>query len=461
MQLHTLTVQQLSQLLERKEVSSLELTKAYLDRIIQLDGDTGAFVAVAKESALTHAQAVDEKRSRGEELSSLAGIPMAVGDNICTEGIKTTCGSKILHNFIPPYDAAVCKRLKKADAVLLGKCNLQEFSMGSSTEAGRGSAAAVATGEAVFAIGSDTGGCIRQPALLCGVVGLKPTYGYVPRSGLISYASSLDQIGPFTRDITDLALVLNAITGHEVEDSSSAHVEVSDFRKSLVDDVKGMRIGLPKEYLEIGTEPRVMAKIREVLRMLEEAGAICEEVDMPHTEYAAPAHYIISSAEASSNLARYDGVRYGLRVDAEDLLNMFNKTRGQGFGQEVKRRIMQGTYFLSTANYQDYYVKALKVRTLVKQDFDKAFAKYDCLLTPIRPAAAFKTGEQADDPIAMYQNDVFTIPANLAGVPAMSMPLGMAEGQPIGLQLMARHFAEGTLLRLGYTLEQLIYRGSR
>lgn len=473
MHLHTLSVRRLGELLERKEVGSEEVTRACLERISQVEDKIKAFITIIKEEALAQARAVDDQRVRGEELSPLAGIPVAIADNICTEGVRTTCASKMLENFIPPYNAAVVERLKKAGSVLVGKCNLDEFAMGSSTGnscffstrnpfdpeavpggSSGGAAAAVAAGEAAFALGSDTGGSIRQPAAFCGVIGLKPTYGYVSRFGLISYASSLDQIGPFTRDVTDLALILNIICGRDDRDSTSVSVDVPDFRKSLVNDVKGLRIGLPGEYFGTGLAPQVAAKLQEAVRKLEELGAVCEEVSMPHTEYALPAHYIISSAEASSNLARYDGVRYGLRVDAEDVLSMFKKTRGQGFGAEVKRRIMLGTYALSTGNFNDYYVKALKFRTLVKQDFARAFEKFDCLLTPASPATAFKTGEEREEPLAGYQSHVFTIPASLAGLPAMSLPFGLVEGLPVGLQLIARHFDESTLLRAGYALEQ-------
>ena len=473
MQLNTLSVHKLSELMEKKEISSLELTKTYLERISQVDDGIRAFVTVTKEEALAQAEAIDQKRARGEELSPLAGIPMAVKDNICTAGIKTTCASKILFNYIPPLDATVVERLKRADTILLGKTNMDEFAMGSSTEnsgffitknpfdyeavpggSSGGSAAAVAAAEAAFALGSDTGGAIRQPAAFCGVIGLKPTYGFVSRTGLISYASSLDQIGPLTQNMTDLALIMNTICGHDVKDSTSASVAVPNFKKSLVNDVKGLRIGLPKEYFGAGIAPQVAAKIQEAIRKLEELGAICEEVDMPHTEDALTAHYIISCAEASSNLARYDGVRHGLRVEAEDVQSMFQKTRSQGFGTEVQRRIMLGTHVLSTANYDKYYTEALKVRTLNKQDFDRAFEKYDCLLTPTSPTTAFKLGAKADDPLAMYLSDACTIPVNLAGVPAMSLPYGMVDGMPVGLQLIARHFDERTLLRVGYTLEQ-------
>lgn len=473
MQLNTLSVHRLSELMGKKEVSSEELTRFYLEHIGRVEDEIKAFVTLTKEEALARARAVDEKRAKGEELSPLAGIPMAAVDNICTRGVKTTCASQILYNFIPPYDATVAERLKGAGAILVGKCNMDEFAMGSSTEnsgyfatrnpfdfeavpggSGGGAAAAVAAGEAAFALGTDAGGGIRQPAAFCGVLGFKPTYGYVSRFGLISHVSSLGQIGVFTRDMTDLALILKEICGHDVKDATSASVDVPDFNKNLVKDVKGLRIGLPREFFGTDMSPPVAAKVREAIGKLEELGAVCEEVAMPHTAYAPAAHYIISSAEASSNLARFDGVRYGLRVEAEDVLSMFKKTRSQGFGEEVKRRIMLGTFALSTGNYEAYYVKALKVRTLVKQDFDRAFEKFDCLLTPTSPATPFKIGEKAGDPMAMYLSKVYTIPANLVGVPAMSLPFGLVEGLPVGLQLMARHFDEGTLLRVGYTLEQ-------
>ncbi|AQS59493.1 Asp-tRNA(Asn)/Glu-tRNA(Gln) amidotransferase subunit GatA [Desulforamulus ferrireducens] len=473
MQLNRLSVHQLSELLKKNEISSEEITKDYLQHIDQVEDDIKAFVTVTGEDALAQARSVDEKRSRGEELSPLAGIPMAITDNICTKGIKTTCASQILYNFVPPYDATVTERLKGAGAVLLGKCNMDEFAMGSSTEnsgffntrnpfdlarvpggASGGAAAAVAAGEAAFTLGTDTDGAIRQPASFCGVIGLKPTYGYVSKTGLISHASSLDQIGPITRDITDLALVLNVICGYDSKDSTSVSVDVPDFKKNLVCDVKGLKIGLPKEYFETNLSPEVAAKIQEAVRKLEELGAVCEEVSLPHTEYAPAAHYIISSAEASSNLARYDGVRHGLRVEEEDVLSMFKKTRSQGFGDEVKRRIMLGTFVLSTANYEAYYVKALKVRNLVRQDFDQVFKKYDLLLTPTSPSTAFPLAEKVNTPLAMYQSHIYNIPVNLAGLPAMSLPFGMVQGLSVGLQLIARPFDEGTLLRVGYTLEQ-------
>lgn len=473
MSLTNLTAHELSGLLKKKEISSVELTRAYLERISVLDGKIRAFMTVAAEQAVSQAQQTDDKRRRGEELSPLAGIPAALKDNICTKGIKTTCGSRILYNFIPPYSATVCEKLDAAGTVLIGKCNMDEFAMGSSTEnsgfhptrnphdlkavpggSSGGSAAAVAAEETVFALGSDTGGSIRQPAAFCGVVGLKPTYGAVSRYGLVAYASSLDQIGPLTRDITDCALVLNAIAGYDHRDSTSAPVDVPDYTKFLINDVKGMKIGLPKEYTGQGVDPAVSSFLRQAADKLAELGAVCEEVSLPHTEYALPAYYIIAPAEASSNLARYDGVQYGLRVEGDDIISMYSKTRSQGFGEEVKRRIMLGTYALSTGYYDAYYLKALKVRTLVKRDFDQAFEKYDCLLTPTAPSAAFDFGEKSSDPLAMYLSDVCTIPVNLAGLPALSIPFGLVGRRPVGLQLIGRPFAEGTLLRLGYALEQ-------
>lgn len=467
------TAHELSELLAQKEISSEELVKEQFRRIDAVEEKVQAFLTVTRDEALKQARKVDEKRKRGEQLSPLAGIPMALKDNMCTKGVKTTCASQMLHNFIPPYNATVVEKLQEAEAVVLGKCNMDEFAMGSSTENSRfqvtrnpfdldavpggssgGSAAAVAAREAVFALGSDTGGSIRQPAAFCGVIGLKPTYGAVSRFGLVAFASSLDQIGPFTRDITDCALVMNAICGYDPKDSTSASVEVPDYTKALVNDVRGLKIGLPKEYLREGIDPAISDYLHQAAAKLEELGAVCEEVSLPHTEYALPTYYILAPAEASSNLARYDGVRYGLRVEGEDLISMFKRTRSEGFGEEVKRRIMLGTYALSSGYYDAYYLKALKVRTLIKQDFDQAFTQYDCLLTPTSPSVAFKFGEKTDDPLTMYLSDVFTIPVNLAGVPALSLPFGMSQGRPVGLQLIGKAFGEDTLLRVGYTLEQ-------
>ncbi|MFZ5944330.1 MAG: Asp-tRNA(Asn)/Glu-tRNA(Gln) amidotransferase subunit GatA [Bacillota bacterium] len=473
MELFSLTIHELQDLLYRKEVSSEEITRQTIQRIDAVEEKVKAFMTLTKEEAIKGAREIDKKISAGVQLGPLAGIPMALKDNMCTEGIKTTCSSKILYNFTPPYNSTVYEKLLGAGSILLGKTNMDEFAMGSSTEnsgffstrnpwdlnsvpggSSGGSAAAVAADEAVFTLGSDTGGSIRQPASYCGVVGLKPTYGAVSRYGLIAYASSLDQIGPFTKDITDCALVLNAIAGHDPFDSTSANVDYPDYTGFLVDDIKGMRIGIPKEYFGEGIDSDVEAKIKEAVNKLEELGAIVEECSLPHTEYAMPAYYIIAPAECSSNLARYDGVRYGLRAeDAQDVISMFSKTRKQGFGEEVKRRIMLGTYALSSGYYDAYYLKALKVRNLIKQDFDRAFEKFDCLLTPTAPSTAFEFGAKSD-PLAMYKQDVCTIPINLAGIPALSIPFGVSKGKPVGLQLIGKAFGEGTLLKVGYTLEQ-------
>lgn len=468
-----LTAHELRDLLRSRQVSAEELAGSVFDQIERVDGVIRAFMTVTKEKALDTARLVDKKIKNGEEIAPLAGIPVAIKDNMCTRGVRTTCSSKILDNFVPPYDATIVERLKAVDAVIIGKTNLDEFAMGSSTEnsgffathnpwnpdtvpggSSGGSAASVAADEAVCSLGSDTGGSIRQPAAFCGVVGLKPTYGYVSRYGLIAFASSLDQIGPFTKDVTDCALMLNVLAGHDPKDSTSAEVEAPDFTSFLVNDVKGMKIGIPKEYFNEGIEPEVAAVIRQAIMKFEELGAVCEEMSLPHTEYALPTYYIIAPAEASSNLARYDGVRYGFRADASDMVTMFMKTRSEGFGPEVKRRIMLGTYALSSGYYDAYYLKALKVRTLIRQDFEQAFAKYDVLLSPTTPTPAFRFGDKADNPLSMYMSDICTIPANLAGIPGMSMPCGFVNGLPVGLQLMGRPFDEGKMLRVAYTFEQ-------
>ena len=474
MQLFLRTAHELHDLLINKEISAEELNKAVYDRIEAVDDKIGAFITRTREIALKQARAVDLQISSGENISPLAGIPIAIKDNICTDGILTTAGSKILSNFIPPYSATVVKRFDAAGTVMVGKTNMDEFAMGSSTEnsaflvtrnpweTGRvpggssgGSAAAVAAGEAVCALGSDTGGSIRQPASFCGVVGIKPTYGAVSRYGLIAYASSLDQIGSFTRDVTDCALMLNVMCGHDPLDSTSAKYQAQDYTGFLQNDVRGMKLGVPEEYMAEGIDPAVRGLIIKAMEKLESLGAVVEYTTLPHTEYALPTYYMIAPAEASSNLARYDGVRYGIRAEeAEDIIDMFMKTRSKGFGNEVKRRIMLGTYALSAGYYDAYYLKALKVRTLIKEDFDRAFEKYDLLLSPVSPTTAFNIGEKVDDPLQMYLSDVCTISVNLAGIPGMSIPCGFAGGMPVGLQLMGRHFDEGTLLRVAYAFEQ-------
>ncbi len=467
-----LTVSEALAKLQKKEVSSRELTEAALSRIADVEQEVKAFVTVTKEEALTAASILDDRRLKGETLGLLAGIPMALKDNMCTKGVRTTCSSKILHNFVPPYDATVAELLKSAGTVLLGKTNLDEFAMGSSTEnsayfttrnpwdtrcvpggSSGGSAAAVAADEAFFSLGSDTGGSIRQPAAFCGVVGMKPTYGRVSRYGLIAFASSLDQIGPFTKDVRDCALVLNAIAAHDSCDSTSANVEAPDYTSFLDGNVKGMKIGVPREYFAEGIEGEVKDAVRKALDVLVSLGAEAEEISLPHTDYGIPVYYLIAPAEASSNLARYDGVQYGFRAEADNLLDMYKKTRSQGFGAEVKRRIMLGTYALSSGYYDAYYLKALKVRTLIKKDFDRAFEKYDVILTPTAPTVAFQAGT-VENPLTMYLNDICTIPANLAGLPALSIPCGFAGKLPIGLQLIGKHFDEGSILRVAYVYEQ-------
>ncbi len=474
MTLHKLTAHEAHELLIKKEVSSVELTQAVLDRIDAVEGRVKAFVSVTGDEALAKAKEVDARIKAGEAVGPLAGVPMVLKDNMCTKGIKTTCSSKILHNFVPPYNATVVEKLAAAGAVVVGKANLDEFAMGSSTEnsgffatrnpwnteavpggSSGGSAASVAAGEAIYSLGSDTGGSIRQPASFCGVVGLKPTYGYVSRYGLIAFASSLDQIGPFTKDVRDSAQVMNVIAGHDPKDSTSAPVEVPDFTKFLTGDIKGLKIGIPKEYFVDGMEPGVEAALKGAIAKLQELGAVVEECSLPHTEYALPVYYLIAPAEASSNLARYDGVRYGYRhEEAEDIISMYKKTRSEGFGAEVKRRIMLGTYALSSGYYDAYYLKALKVRTLIKEDFDKAFEKFDVLLSPTAPSTAFRFGEKADNPIQMYLSDIFTMSVNLAGIPGISIPCGFSNGMPVGLQLMGKAFDEGTLFRVAHAFEQ-------
>ena len=473
MELYYLTAHELSDLLNRKEISSEEATAAIIDRIEAVDGRVQAYLTRTAEQALEEARAVDAARARGETLGPLAGVPMALKDNLCTEGVRTTCSSRMLADWVPPYDATVVRRLKEAGAVMLGKLNMDEFAMGSSTEnssffptrnpwdlervpggSSGGAVAAVAAGEAYYSLGSDTGGSIRQPASFCGVVGMKPTYGRVSRYGLVAFASSLDQIGPITRDVTDCALILGAIAGHDPLDSTSADLPVPDYRSALKPEVKGLKIGVPREYFGAGMEPEVAAIVRRAIAKLEELGAVCEETSLPHTEYALPAYYLVAPAEASSNLARYDGVSYGLRVPGKDITEMYMNTRSQGFGPEVKRRIMLGTYALSSGYYDAYYLKALKVRTLIRRDFEAAFEKYDLLATPTSPTVAFRLGEKAGDPLAMYLSDLCTIPINMAGLPALSLPCGFSQGLPVGLQLIGRPFAEATLLQAAYAFEQ-------
>lgn len=467
------TIHELHELLIAKEVSAVELAKGHLDRIQKVDDAIKAYITVTSAHALASAEAVDAKIARGGKISPLAGIPMAMKDNLCTDGIPTTCASKMLEDFRPQYDAAVVEKLQAAGSVMLGKVNMDEFAMGSTTEnsaffatknpwnfdcvpggSSGGSAAAVAADMAVYALGSDTGGSIRQPAAFCGIVGLKPTYGAVSRYGLVAFASSLDQIGPLAKDVTDTALIMNAIAGYDDRDSTSAPITYPDYTASLDGNVKGMKIGIPEEYLGEGIDPEVEAQVRAAASKLEELGAVVELCSLPHTRYAMPAYYLIAPAEASSNLGRYDGVRYGLRMPSKDMIGMFQETRKEGFGDEVKRRIMLGTYALSSGYYDAYYLKALKVRNLIKQDFDKAFAQFDCLIAPTAPTTALVKG-QNQDPLALYKGDVCTIPSNLAGIPALSLPYGMDSRQmPVGVQLFGKAFGEPVLLKVAYALEQ-------
>ncbi|QTL99031.1 Asp-tRNA(Asn)/Glu-tRNA(Gln) amidotransferase subunit GatA [Iocasia frigidifontis] len=468
MELYDLTIHELKERLVDQEISVTEVLNTFYERIDQVDDSVRAYVSLTRDEAYQRA---------GEDLTgSLAGIPLAIKDNMSTEGIKTTCSSNILNNYRPPYDATVVKKLKEAGAIMLGKANMDEFAMGSSTEnsgffkthnpwnldhapggSSGGSAAAVAAGEAAGALGSDTGGSIRQPAAYCGVVGLKPTYGNVSRYGLVAFASSLDQIGPITKDVKDSAILLNAITGHDPMDSTSVKIDKPDYTEFIKEDVKGLKIGLPEEYFSLEINSEVKESVLTAVKKMEEAGAIVEEVSLPSAEYALAAYYIIAPAEASSNLARYDGVRYGFRSEqASNVSEMFTTTRNQGFGDEVKRRIMLGTYVLSSGYYDAYYLKAQKVRTLIKEDFDKLFKEYDLLISPTTPTTAFKLGEMSD-PLEMYQMDIFTVPINIAGIPAISLPSGFdSAGLPIGLQIMGPHFGEGKILQAAYTLEQLL-----
>ncbi len=468
------TAHRLSNMLGEGEISSEEIVQLYFRRIEELEERIGAYISLEKTKALEKAREIDKLRKNGEDLSSFAGIPMAVKDNICTENVRTTCGSEMLGDFVPGYSADVYERLKQAGCVLMGKSNMDEFGMGSSAEnsafkvtrnpwdlqrtpggSSGGSAAAVAAGMAAFAIASDTGGSIRQPAALCGVTGIKPTYGRVSRYGLVALASSLEQIGTITRDVRDGAGLLNIICGHDRRDSTSMQAGVPDFEANLGQDIKGMKIGIPTEWFQGDMDEGVRKRVKEGIKTFEGLGAVCDEVSLPHTGYAVAAYYIISAAEASSNLARYDGIRCGRRAkDYSDLDDMYIKTRSQGFGMEVKRRILLGTYALSSENYDTYYKRSLQVRTLIKEDFDKVFKDYDIIAGPTLPMTAFPLGEKGEDPLMMYKTDLYTVSANLAGLPALSMPCGFSKGLPVGLQLIGKPFMEETLLRAAYAYEQ-------
>ena len=464
----------LHDMLREKKISAVELTKAVLARMEQVEPKVAAYLTLTPEMALEQAQAVDKKIAAGEAIAFLEGIPGAVKDNICTQGVKTTCASKILEDFVPPYDATVVEKLRAVGAPLIGKVNLDEFAMGGSTEnsayhptrnpwdldcvpggSSGGSAAAVAAGEAIWALGSDTGGSIRQPASFCGVVGLKPTYGRVSRYGLVAYASSLDQIGPVTRDVTDSAHLLNVVAGHDPMDSTSSPAAVPDYTKALREDVKGMKIGVPREYFASGLDPEVEKAVRAAIDSFQTMGATVVDISLPHTEYAISAYYLIAPAEAATNLERYDGISYGARVDGADVAELMTNTRSEKFGREVKRRIMIGNYALSAGYYDAYYLKALKVRTLIQEDYTAAFQKVDVIMTPTAPTPAYKIGAMIDDPLKMYLQDVCTVPLNLAGLPGISVPCGYHRSHlPIGLQIIGKPLDEETVLRAAYTYEQ-------
>ncbi len=473
-ELYELTITEAADMLRRREISSVELTQAHLDRIREVEPKVKAFTLVTDDIALQQAEEADRRFRSGATVALLTGIPLAIKDVICTKGVTTTCGSRMLENFKPPYDAAVMERLNAAGAVMLGKTNMDEFAMGSSTEhsaffpthnpwdlertpggSSGGSAAAVAAGMAMGAYGSDTGGSIRQPASFCNVVGLKPTYGRVSRFGLVAFASSLDQIGPFARSARDAAILMQAIAGPDDRDSTCSPEPVPDYSAKLNESIKGMRIGIPEEYWVEGTHPGVIKNVREDIERLRELGAIVEPVSLPHSKYGVAAYYIIAPAEASANLARYDGVKYGYSYrDTDDMWEALEKTRQFGFGQEVKRRIMLGTYALSSGYYDAYYKQAEKVRSLITQDFVRAFERFDVLASPTAPSAAFKIGE-ISDPYQMYLQDVFTIPANLAGICGVSIPGGFSDGLPVGFQLLGNFFAEDTILRIANAFEQV------
>jgi aspartyl-tRNA(Asn)/glutamyl-tRNA(Gln) amidotransferase subunit A len=473
--LYQLTIHQACDRLAVGEISAVELTEAVLERILAVDNDVKAYLALTPEEALAQARAADERRAAGAD-APLLGIPLAIKDVVCTEGIPTTCGSRILEDFVPPYDGTAVARLKAAGAIILGKTNMDEFAMGSSTEnsafftthnpwdlnrvpggSSGGSAAAVAADECLGALGTDTGGSVRQPASLCGVVGLKPTYGRVSRYGLIAFASSLDQIGVLTKDVTDAALLLEVIAGYDPRDSTSMDVPVPVYANGLQDGngLEGVCIGVPKEYFVAGMQADVEAAVRTAVDALSGLGAEVQEVSLPHTDYALPVYYLVAPAEASANLARYDGVRYTMRMDADGPNEMYKATRGKGFGSEVKRRIMLGTYALSAGYYDAYYLKAQKVRTLIKSDFDAAFEQVDVIVSPVAPTTAFRIGEKTDDPLQMYLSDIFTLSINLAGICGLSLPCGFdSDGLPIGLQVMGPPFGERQVLRVAYAYEQ-------
>lgn len=476
---YKLTCAEILKLYKENKATPRQVIDSVLKRIAEEDKKLKAFIRIDKDSIETQLDAIEDKKDK-----PLYGIPVAIKDNICVKDEETTCASHILEGFRPPYNATVIERLKDRGAILLGKTNMDEFAFGSSCEtsyygptknpwgldripggSSGGSAASVAADETILALGSDTGGSIRQPAALCGVVGLKPTYGRVSRHGLIAFASSLDQIGPIAKDVTDAALLMNAISGYDPNDSTSVNIPAPDYTRSLVNNIKGLKIGIPKEYFSYEMDKETSGIIKEAIEELESQGGRCEKVSLPHTDYALSVYYILAPAEASSNLARFDGVQYGLRerktqnsklkTEGSPLIDMYKETRAEGFGSEAKRRIILGTYVLSSGYYDAYYLKALKVRTRIKEDFDNAFKQFDCIVTPTSPTPAFKIGEKSQDPLGMYLSDIFTIPANLAGIPAISVPCGFtSKGLPIGLQILAKPFNEEVLFRVAYTYEQ-------
>lgn len=475
MEIYELTVHELLEKLEKKELTSQEIVESYLKRIDEKEDDVQAFVTKAGEKALEKAKEIDKKRENGEKISKFAGIPIGIKDNMCTKGEKTTCSSKMLENFVSPYDATVVNKINDEEIISLGKLNMDEFAMGGSTEysyfhptynpwnlskvpggSSGGSAAAVAANLVPWALGSDTGGSIRQPASLCGVVGLKPTYGLISRYGLVAFASSLDQIGPITKDVRDSAMLLNIIAGHDEKDTTSVDREKKDYTKSLIKDVKGLKIGLPKEFIGEGINEEVKQAVLETAKKYEELGATVEECSLDIGKEALAVYYIIACAEASSNLGRFDGIRYGYRSEKFDnLREIYINSRTEGFGPEVKRRIILGTYVLSSGYYDAYYKKAQKVRTVIRNEYQKLFKKYDLILTPTSPTVAFGIGEKSNNPLEMYLADICTVPLNIAGLPGMSIPVSVdKQGLPIGIQLVAKHFDEETIFRAGYTLEQ-------
>jgi aspartyl-tRNA(Asn)/glutamyl-tRNA(Gln) amidotransferase subunit A len=474
MNLSALTLHEASGKLRKREFSAQDLTQAVFRRISQTEEKVHCYITLCRDTALEEAKHADQLLKTDTNPHSLLGIPIAVKDNFLTRGVRTTCASKILANFIPPYDSTTVKKLRASGAIITGKTNLDEFAMGSSAEnsaffptrnpwdtscvpggSSGGSAAALAADQCIVALGTDTGGSIRQPAAFCGIVGLKPTYGRVSRYGIIAFASSMDQVGPMAKDVRDCALMLEAIASYDPADSTSANRPVPPYSASLTGDVKGLKMGIPKEYFVSGIQPQVEQAVRNAVRQLEKNGAVIEEISLPHTDYAVAVYYIVATAEASSNLARYDGMRYGHRARAKDLTETYMLSRAKGFGPEVKRRIMLGTHALSAGYYDAYYLKAQRVRTLIKKDFDEAFERCDAIITPTAPTTAFKIGEKTQDPLQMYLSDIYTISANLAGLPALSLPCGFdSQGLPIGMQIIGKQFDESTILNIAYAYEQ-------